>query len=217
MTACRVCGAPCRPPFRAPTAEQAPDLDGRPGEPARSSLKRWIATCRGCGASAPDLAALPEQARAVVRSAEYVALRRAGPFERWAMIAERTGNPAEAGDALLQAAWAAEDAGQDGAALRRRAVALWPKGTDAGAVLRELDVLRRAGDGPAALARAAALDGMALDENSSALLRFERERIAEGDTGRCMISSVLRPPAHRPHATLGRASGTGFWARMLGR
>jgi len=29
-----VCGGPCRPPFRASTGELAPDLDGRPGEPA---------------------------------------------------------------------------------------------------------------------------------------------------------------------------------------
>jgi len=152
-----------------------------------------------------------------VRSEEYVALRRAGPFLRWAMIAERTGAAEAAGDALLQAAWAADDAGTDAAALRRRAVGLWPSSPDAGGVLRTIDVLRRAGDGPAALVHAAALDGIALDENSAAILRFERERIAAGDTGRLMISSAIRPPAHRPHLTHGRPAATGFWGRMFGR
>ena len=93
--ACSVCGTPARPPFRAPTAELAPDLDHRPGEPTRSTLPRWITTCRRCGASGPDLAALPAGADDVVRSDAYRALRTPGPampFLRWALICERTGD-----------------------------------------------------------------------------------------------------------------------------
>ena len=64
---------------------------------------------------------------------------------------------------------------------------------------------------------AAALDGTALDENSAALLAFQRDRIAARDPARHMISSALRPPARRPHVTHGRAEATGFWGRLFGR
>src|SRR5437763_563145 len=62
--ACGLCGAPAPPPFRAPPPELAPELDLRPGEPARSTLSRWVLTCRSCGACAPDLAVLPAEAAA---------------------------------------------------------------------------------------------------------------------------------------------------------
>lgn len=218
--ACCVCGAPARPPFRAPTAELAPDLDHRPGEPARSTLPRWIATCRRCGASGPDLAALPASADTVVRSDAYRALRIPGPampFLRFALICERTGDPAAAAEATLHAAWALDDAGQDAADLRRRAVALFGEPDGPEAALRLIDMLRRAGDYAAADARAASLDGTALDENSAAILAFQRERIAAADPARHMISSVLRPPARRPHVTHGRTEAAGFWGRLFGR
>lgn len=218
--ACSVCGAPARPPFRAPTAELAPDLDHRPGEPARSTLPRWVATCRRCGASGPDLSALPAGAADVVRSEAYRALRTPGPampFLRWALICERTGDPVAAAEATLHAAWALDDAGQDAADLRRRAVALFGEPDGPEDALRLIDVLRRAGEFAAAASRAAALAGTALDENSAAILAFQRNRIAAADPARHMISSALRPPARRPHVTHGRAEAPGFWGRLLGR
>lgn len=218
--ACAVCGGPARPPFRAPAAELAPDLDHRPGEPARSTLPRWVATCRRCGASGPDLAAMPDGAGEVVRSDDYRALRAPGPampFLRWALICERTGDPMRAAEATLHAAWALDDAGQDAADLRRRAAALFGEPDGPEDALRLIDVLRRAGEFGAAAARAAALDNTALDENSAAILTFQRDRIAAGDPARHMISSALRPPARRPHVTHGRAEATGFWGRLFGR
>jgi hypothetical protein len=209
-----------RPPFRAPTAELAPDLDHRPGEPARSTLPQWIATCRRCGASGPDLARLPAGADAVVRSGEYRALRVSGPelpFLRWALICERTGDAATAAEATLHAAWALDDAGQDAAGLRRRAVALFGEPEGPEDALRLIDVLRRAGDFAAATDRANGLDAAALDENSAAILAFQRDRIATGDAARYMISSALRPPARRPHVTHGRTQELSFWERLFGR
>ncbi len=230
--ACSVCGAPARPPFRAPTAELAPDLDHRPGEPARSTLAQWVATCRRCGTSGPDLARLPAGADMVVRSDSYRALRTRGPampFLRWAMICEQTGDPAAAAEAMLHAAWALDDASGDaggdagadaskGAAeLRRRAVALFGAPDSPEEALRLVDMLRRAGDYDAAAARADSLDPAALDENSAAILAFQRGRIAAADPVRHMISSALRPPARRPHVTHGRKEETGFWQRLFGR
>ena len=139
------------------------------------------------------------------------------PFLRWALICERTGDPAAAAEATLHAAWALDDAGQDAADLRRRAVMLFGEPDGPEAALRLIDVLRRAGDLTAAEARAASLGGTALDENSAAILAFQRQRIAAADPARHMISSALRPPARRPHVTHGRNEATGFWGRVFGR
>jgi len=158
-----------------------------------------------------------------VRSDAYRALRTPGPampFLRWAMICEQTGDLAAAAEATLHAAWALDDAGADaskGAAeLRRRAVALFGAPDGPEEALRLIDMLRRAGD-YAAAARADGLDPAALDENSAAILAFQRERIAAADPARHMISSALRPPARRPHVTHGRKEETGFWQRLFGR
>lgn len=190
----------------------APDLDLRPGEPARATLKFWVQTCAGCGASAPDLAALPATARVVVESAAYRVWQ--GPdaaFLRWAALA--TGP--EAAEAMLQAAWALDDAGQDGSAHRLAAVALWGPPATLLQALRQADVLRRAGaPGPAA----AVLDGLvAGDEEQAALVTFQRARIVAGDRGRQSLSSALPPPARRPHGSHGATPArAGFWARLRG-
>lgn len=256
LPACAVCGSAARPPFRPPPAELAPDLDGRPGEPTRSTLPKWIATCRRCGASGPDLSRLPDGTADVVRGAAYQALRVPGPDKpalRWALVCSALDRRAEAAEATLQAAWALDDAasgpgaapsdpappcptssgpmssGQaslsatqpglaDAATLRRRAVSLWgpPQGTED--ALRQVDILRRAGDFAGASVLADALDSAPLDENSAAILAFQRARIADGDAGRQLLSSALRPPARRPHVTHGtQAQASGFWRRLLGR
>lgn len=210
MPACAACGIAAPSPFRAPPAEGAPDLDGRPGEPTRSTLRRWVLRCRGCGACAPDLATLPPAARETVRSPAYHAHH--SSFLRWAALA--AGTPDEA-EALLQAAWEAEDTGADASALRRRAASLWPAPTDVEAALRLADIQRRAG----LLAEAAAtLDAWPEGDDSSVrIAAFERARVAAGDTGRHLLSSALRPPARTPHVIHGkRAAGGGFWGRLLG-
>lgn len=215
---CALCGTPARSPFRAPPAEMAPDLDLRPGEPARSTMRFWIQTCSQCGASAPDLAALPAGARAVVEGPDYGALRSTGVadgFLRWAVIAERCGQTNDAAEATLQAAWVLDDSGQDGTELRLAAVRLWGPPDDPLAALRQADVLRRAG----AFDRAAALlDQVGPgDEGTSAILAFQRELVTTQDRGRHSIATALRPPAHRPHASHGATEAKrGFWARLRG-
>lgn len=226
---CASCGAPARSPFRAPAPEGAPDLDLRPGEPTRSTLPRWIQTCPRCGASAPDLAALPAGAAEVVRSDAYRALREApgsaAPFLRWAHLAKAVDNgPAAAAEATLQAAWALDDAEAEDAAtpLRREAARLWGEPTDLESALRLIDVLRRAGEWDAAETRAAWLAAQpgGVDEDSARILAFQRARIAERDAGRHLISSVLRPPARTPHVTHKQpppsAAPPGFWRRLFG-
>ena len=208
--ACAICGTRCRPPFRTPTAELAPDLDGRPGEPARSSLERWIALCPTCGAAAPDLAALPAEAGSIIRRDDYVA--EPDRFLRWSLLAAALGDPAASAEAILQAAWLREDKGEDASPLRRRAAAAWQ-----GAPLRRIDILRRAGAMAEADALAADLTG--LDEDQGRILAFQRDRIAAADSARYAISSALRPPARTPHVTHVQKPTTkpGLLSRLFGR
>jgi hypothetical protein len=217
--ACGICGFPSPPVFRAPPPELAPDLDLRPGEPTRSTLSQWVSTCAGCGAVAPDLSTLGPAAAETVHGAAYRAVAgppdAAVPFRRWAMLCP----PGERGEAFLQAAWAADDAGAEkpARALRREAATAWGEPASIESALRVIDVLRRAGDFAAAQARVASLETTPMDENSARLVAFQRARIASGDTGRHLISSALRPPAHRPHVSHGRSEAKSFWARVMGR
>jgi hypothetical protein len=209
MPACALCGTPAPPPYRVPPAEMAPDLDLRPGEPARSTLPRWVALCRGCGACAPDLAALPAEAAAITGSPAYRALT--SRFLRWAALV--SGTPGEA-EALLQAAWEADDRGDpDAATLRRRAAAVWPRPQDAAQSLRLVDVLRRAGAFDAAAALLPAL--MAADETSRRIAAFQQARIAAYDTGRYGLGSALPPPARTPHVAQGKPAARGFWGWLV--
>lgn len=219
---CGVCGHAVRASFRAPQPEIAPDLDMRPGEPARSTLREWVQICAGCGAAAPDLAALPPGARAVVESEAYrllstQVLEETLPFRRWALICEATDDRAQQAEALLQAAWAADDAAAmtDAARLRAEVAALWAGATDVELGLRRLEVLRRAGLFEEAEAWARTLMEREPDELARSIITFQAARIAARDIGRHLISSALPPPAHAPHVSHGKRATTGFWSRLL--
>ena len=219
---CGICGAPAQPAFVAPQPEIAPDLDMRPGEPTRSTLRDWVLVCPKCGAVAPDVSALPSSARAVVESDEYrmlstSVLEETLPFRRWALICAHEGNRAEQAEALLQAAWAADDAAAmtEAAKLRVEVAALWDGTTDVELGLRRLDVLRRAGQFDAAEAWAAGMTRREPDEVARSVVAFQRARVAARDVGRHLISSALPPPAYAPHVSHGRRATTGFWSRLL--
>lgn len=221
---CGVCAAPVPAPFQAPQPEIAPDLDMRPGEPARSTLSRWVAVCRSCGAAAPDLSALPATVGTIVRSAEYRTLAEPDPpgtlpFRRWALLCQGQGDRNGEAEALLQAAWAADDVGADAAAtaLRQIVAALWESAADTRVALRRLDVLRRAGLFEDAGRCAEGIADHPLDDTARAVLTFQRGRIAAGDRARHSIGSALPPPAHAPHVTHVRRTLPGLWRRLFGR
>ena len=218
---CSLCETPCPPRFRPPPPEISPDLDLRPGEPTRSTLAKWMHTCGGCGAVAPDLSTLSPEAVEVVETEAYLDLsarpETATPFLRHAMLCR----PGDRPGALLQAAWAADDADDDDAArhYRREAAACWGEPEGVEEALRLIDILRRAGLLAAAGECCGVIAGDAMDERAEAILRFQRARIEAGDTGRHQMSSALRPPARMPHVAHGRApkSAPGFFSRLLGR
>lgn len=222
---CALCGTPVRGQFRARQPEIAPDLDMRPGEPVRSTLRDWVEICGTCGAAAPDLAALPPEAKSVVESAPYRALatetlEESLPFLRWAMICRGIGNNAEAAEATLQAAWAADDAATvaAAAALRKQVAELWGEPEDEETALRQIDVLRRAGEFEKATDRAAALEKSGMSELARQIVAFQRARIEARDIGRHLISSALPPPAVAPHVSHGHQQRTSprFWSRLFG-
>ncbi len=195
---CAVCGGPARTPFHAPRPpEIAPDLDMRPGEPVRSTLRDWLQACGTCHAAGPDLAALPVGAKAVVESPAYRALSLEAAedtllFRRWAMICLDAGDKAAAAEALLQGAWAADDAADmtEAAKLRRDVTALWGSDPDQATALRLLDVLRRAGEFAAVETRGEKLAAGGLDAFAAAVVAFQRARAAERDVGRHLLSSA---------------------------
>jgi len=213
---CAICGAPAPPVFRAPAPEIAPDLDLRPGEPARSTMERWLQSCRRCGAAAPDLAALPPAARDALAGgwdrSEPAALR-------WATLAAALGDTRAQAEALLQAAWAEDDAGNDASAaeLRRHVASLWGEAADTETALRRLDVLRRSGTFADAAAWAGTLAGRPMDDVGAAILRFQTGRIAANDRARYLISAALPPPAHAPHITHVQKPQPTLFARLFSR
>ena len=211
MSACALCGTPAPPPFRAPQPESAPDLDGRPGEPARSTLPRWVQSCRGCGACGPDLSTLPAAAAAITATPGYKALR--SRHLRWAAL-----QPGDEAQALLQAAWEAEDAGHDSAPLRRRALLAWPATVEPDQLLRLADIARRAGCFTKAAACLDRLPSDGLDGTAAGIAAFLRQRIEAEDAGRHSLSSAVRPPARMPHVAHGKraAPKPGLWARLFG-
>jgi hypothetical protein len=195
---CSLCGGPARPPFHAPRPpEITPDLDMRPGEPVRSTLRDWLQACGNCHAAAADLSVLPPAARSVVQSAPYQALSLEAAedtllFRRWAMICLALDDKPAAAEALLQGAWAADDAADmtEAAKLRRDVAALWADDPDPATALRSLDVLRRAGDFAGAEALGAKLAAATPDAFTAAVVAFQRARVAERDIGRHLLSSA---------------------------
>jgi hypothetical protein len=219
---CGVCGASCRSAYRPPQPEIAPDLDMRPGEPARSTLAEWIQTCPRCHAAAPDLSALTAAAGAVIKSDAYRALtttvlEETLPFRRWALICEDLGDQSQQAEALLHAAWAADDAAAmtEAARLRTEVAKLWDGAAGMERALRRLDVLRRAGLFAEAAAWAETVSGEAREDVARSILRFQQARIASRDIGRHLISSALPPPSHAPHVSHGKRAQPGFWSRLL--
>lgn len=217
---CAICGRRARPPFHAPRApEIAPELDMRPGEPVRSTLLDWLQACGRCGAAAWDLSTLPPKAKPVADLPAYRALSTEAAeetllFRRWAMICLATGDKAEAAEATLQAAWAADDGADmvEAAKLRRDVAALWGDPPDLATALRLLDVLRRAGEFAAVEARGAQMAAAAPDAFAAAVIAFQRARAAERDVGGHLVTSAA--PDHVMPNDLATPK---FWARLFTR
>ncbi len=133
------------------------DLDGRPPSLLRHTMRLWLQECAGCGYVSKSIDELLPNAAAIVRSPEYVSLRTMVDqpsgvlrFLRHALLWAH--EPAEAGQALLHAAWIYDDMGRDDLALacREECAQKWsalPWASDSATMRlrrQQVDVLRRA-------------------------------------------------------------------------
>lgn len=118
---CSVCGEESEHPGIGSTNQfGSPDLDTRPPEMNRSTIFAWVRRCPNCGYCASDVAKDRATTKAVVASEEYKrqlsdsaypAL--ANSFLCQAMIERASGDFVAATWALIHAAWACDDAGQN--------------------------------------------------------------------------------------------------------
>lgn len=157
---CAHCGATSRHEIVASTnAIGSADLDFRPPQMQRSTMRMWLQVCPECGLCAPDLARPGPIDGTALATRKYRARlddprfpELACRFRARALLVEESG-PAEAARAYLCAAWACDDAGLGEQAVecclaaadafgRLRPFPDTKGGVSQGAVL--VDVLRRA-------------------------------------------------------------------------
>lgn len=193
----------------------SPDLDLRPPPLARFTIDHWVQECPHCGYCAPEIGEKIPGAAKMVRSAEYIAtLKRRGKRDRRllgqflcaSMLYENAGDLAAAARMSLCAAWAADDATEAKRAAqraRRRVLDLVGRLHARGGQLHEdpawesiqmLDVARRAREFDRAKSLVAELAEVGT-EPFPALVAFQRERIAERDTGAHTIQEAVERAA----------------------
>lgn len=186
----------------------SPDLDLRPPEMQRSTMRAWLQHCPHCGYVAPNLSR-DSGDRAVVSGTEYrqtLSDRRfpelARHFLAYALLFDSL-EPLTAAHARLNAAWVCDDTRQTEQAseCRSRAAEILlarkpfednEQGITQGAIL--VDILRRAGQ--LDLARGEC-DSLLACENAVDVLRqvleFQRRLIDAGDTAAHRVEECTRP------------------------
>jgi hypothetical protein len=110
----------------------APDLDTRPPEMMRSTIRYWVQRCPSCGHCSPDVSDAKKSINATIQSADYQAQlceasfpTLANTFLCWAIIQESGGDLLGAAWSSLHAAWIGDDENERAAAktCRRMAIA----------------------------------------------------------------------------------------------
>lgn len=124
------------------------ELDLRPLDFWRSTMRTWVQECPDCGHAAKDLEEpcdlseiLSDKVLAAMRAVEEPDL--SGRFLRAAYIAKLRGDLPAAADHTLYAAWVIDDLGEDATDIRSRAADLMHPESDED-YLQLVDILRRA-------------------------------------------------------------------------
>jgi hypothetical protein len=186
-----------------------PDLDTRPSEMERSTIKYQIQTCPSCGYCAPSISDFAGEVSTQVNCDAYQRqlnnpkfTKSANAYLCYSILKENAGEYAPAGWACLQAAWICDDENSKiGAkACRKKAVVLLQKGKEAGqkfateAEYKEaimVDLLRRSSQFQSALEKCE--DGLNNNESeirTLKILSFQKELISKLDVGCHSISEV---------------------------
>ena len=206
---CAVCGKTSVQGFVADAGrEGSADLDLRPPPDQRETIVHWVQECPHCGYCGLSLEEPTAGAAEVIASEGYRALREAANPELVvrllcaSTLLEHADRWVEATETSLWAAWAADDAGadQEAARARRRVLDLLAEVRRRGEhyienpeaeTLVMIDVARRAGEFGRAAALLDELGGVD-DPRFSAIVAFQRGRLAVGDTGRYTVAEASR-------------------------
>ncbi len=194
----------------------SPDLDTRPPEMQRSTMRAWIQRCPSCGFCARDASKFDARFRVAMDTSCYRSQLTDARFPELAstflcsgMLAEAVGQREDSGWCYLRAAWILDDASKDELAK------LWrSKAADAFlAFLTEgqtsvqqpgayeaivTDCLRRAGRGDEAVSVIERGLMQACEQVIHKVLALQRKLIQRGDTARHLLQEALEdeePPA----------------------
>lgn len=187
----------------------SPDLDTRPPEAQRSTMRAWVHRCPGCGYCSRSPSRFDESLRATLQSEAYRAVltdtsipELAGSFAAVSLLSDAAGQRRDAGWSLLHAAWACDDAELEvqAASLRGRAADRFlaslgdpgPSGEQPGS--REaitVDCLRRSGRFAEALQLIEV--GLAKDYGDiiHAVLRLQRVLVTAEDTAGHLLDEAF--------------------------
>ena len=171
----------------------SPDLDLRPPEMQRSTMRMWIAQCPKCGYVHFKIEKNGKKHKSYVKSDDYktceganLLSELASNFYKCALILLRDDNKKEAYDAFLYAAWACDDHGdEEGSVLcRNKAIALYEDNLfkeNNNLVLRHIDLLRRVGSFRDAIEFCESVQFE--DELMKKIAKFQRELSLKEDMG----------------------------------
>lgn len=183
------------------------DLDLRPPPDQRDTIAHWVQECPHCGYCAPAIDEHVAGADETAKSPAYRALRSEGeapPLVVRLLCAStmllHADRLVEATETALWAAWAADDAGarEDARRARRRTLDLLDElrgrrehyiADENAETLVMVDIARRAGEFERADRLLDALSAVD-DPRFSALVAFQRNRVAANDTGRYTIAEA---------------------------
>ena len=182
----------------------SPDLDLRPPEMQRSTMYLWVRECPGCGYVAEDVEEETTVGADFLQTPEYRSCGGIGfgsslaaRFCRAHLIDLQVGRIPEAFHALLHAAWACDDAGEEENAVRCRTLALDlvtalidRKEDDLETLhLMKADLLRRTGRFAELKAR---YEGFTFGEElPDRILAFQLARAEAGDTACHRIADAV--------------------------
>jgi hypothetical protein len=187
----------------------SPDLDSRPPEMARSTIRTWVQRCPSCGYCAASLDDDSPHVREAMARPEYDAQLRRQGFTKLAnsfccesLIAAEAGDLARATWSLVHAAWACDDLGRAEAAAecRRRAAEMLQRAESAGQQVADqpgeaaailVDLLRRAHQMESAAAVLSARRQEASDKVIRRVLEYHSRLIARRDTSEHAIDEAL--------------------------
>lgn len=203
---CSVCGAKNEFPVLTSTNTLGgPDLDLRPAEMQRSTMRLWIQECPKCGYVSNNVSDKSPVPKEWLSSPEYSTCEGisfssalARRFYKQYLIQKKVGNIEDAFYAVLRAAWSCDDSNevQNAKRCRETAIPLITKLIAGNTSNRETllivkaDLMRRAEQFDALLAEYAAVH--LKEDLLNQILKFEKERAKTHDTRCYCVADVKK-------------------------